>query len=529
LLKLESFGSTSENCSILKIHRQLAMSLTIFIIILILFFGLTSFQTQHQSAYASSNSIYSISQTEILYQCTIKNFANTYTIAEGKLFVISKYDLNCFDARTGKNLWQITVGGGSYAGAPLVVQDGIVFAGVAEGKVITVDANTGKLLPLQFQAIVETSWGSKSTPTAFAVADGRLYVAQTGWRAYNVSTGVLLWETFSPSRTNPPNMPYNDNVWAFDDNLVLAAGIYPSGNNFYNGVYRINSDTGTILWSIPWFSNNQPLVYNGSIIFWNCNETNSDTGQTVLSVDATTGNIFWNLDLKTVIYKPVIYQEQLLFVTSDGHLCMLNLSEGSLVWEVPLKTPYVSSDVSSGISSIQVDSQSQRIFWSYTTMEYIQSTDNFQYEGFLYSLDLTEGNVIWASPFKFNSGFFSYPSVQTEIAVLNNTVFLNTGVDLLTFNKSTGTLFGSTNFEHCLLPIVSAYNKLFVVADLTAIAYTNYSDSAITEPHSLPKTCQQIIVLAVVGIIITLLTLVYRKHRNKHNTPGTVPLIPSFT
>jgi outer membrane protein assembly factor BamB len=517
MFKLDSLAYSSKNCSVFKMPRQLVVPLTIFIIILFTVSGLTAFQTQHQPSVLLQAAASSNSQPEELYKKTIENFANAYGVAEGKLFTTDYAgNLLCFDAQTGKRLWNNTVGSCSQMNI-IEIHDRILYVGSPGGIVKTVDINTGKLLPLQFQAIVDTSWGSKSPPTAFTIVDGRIFVDQSsGWRAYNVSTGELLWESFTGVRTNPPDIPYNVNVWAFDNNLVLATGGYRSGNTFYNGVYRINPDTGTILWSISGFSNNQPLVYNDRIIFWNCNETGIDTGQTVISVDASTGDILWNIDLQTMIYQPIIYQDQLLFATTDGHFCALKLPEGSLFW----KTRLTSNPIFSEALTVQIDSQAQKLFWGYiTAIAYNGKTNNYQYIGNLYSLDLTEGTVIWKN--SFNAGISFYPSTphwQTEIAVLNNAVFLSTGVDLWAFNKLTGMKFGLVEqFEHYLLPIVSEQDKLFVVADLNIIVYHDYLDSTIMEPNSSPKMYQQIIVLVVIVVIVVLLFLVYRKYTNKHN------------
>ncbi|MDR0373344.1 MAG: PQQ-binding-like beta-propeller repeat protein [Nitrososphaerota archaeon] len=517
MVKLKRVQAYIEKCSVLKIQRQLRAPRIIFTIILCAIFGLTAFQIPYQSSILLQAAVPSIAQTEVLYQQTIETFASTYTVAEGKIFVSDDYNLNCFNAQTGKKLWQSNAGGRS---GRIVVQDGIVFAGSAGGKVITIDANNGKLLQLQFQAIVETSGGSKSPPTTFAVADGRLYVEQTGWRAYNTSSGALLWESFSPSSTNPPNIPYNDNVRVFEDSLVLASGIYPSDNTFLRGVYRIDPDTGTVLWSIPDFVSYQPLVYKDKIIFLEHNETNPDTEQTVLSVDATTGDIFWSNKLETIIGQPVIHQDQLLFATTNGYFCALNLAGGKLVWKTPLTPP--PPFAAEAATPIQVDSQTQRIFWGYISTHYNESIDCYQYEGKLYNIGVTEGNVIWTSLFNANitSVAINLPW-QTEIALLNNTVYLKAaiGIDLWALNKTTGTILGMEHYEHYIAPMVSAYNKLFVVADLYVMAYNDYSDNAITEPHSLTKMDKQIIIIATTtaGTIITLSIVVYQKYRKKHN------------
>jgi len=73
-------------------------------------------------------------------------------------------------------------------------------------------------------------------------------------------------------------------------------------------------------------------------------------------------------------------------------------------------------------------------------------------------------------------------------------------------------------FEHYMLPISSAYNQLFVVADLYVIAYSDYLGNATMWSYLLSTVHQQFIVLAVaICAVVVLLILVYLKYIDKHS------------
>ncbi|WP_343383570.1 PQQ-binding-like beta-propeller repeat protein [Candidatus Bathycorpusculum sp.] len=444
----------------------------------------------------------------------MENFATSYTIADGKIFTIDVWgNLVCFDVKTGTRLWKNMIGVYGSVG-PIIVKNGIVYVGSPDygigGVVKTVDVKTGKLLPLQFHAR-DTSSAHKRGPDTFNVINDRIFVQQSSWRVYSAISGKLLWETLAPS-VDLPGLPYLESVWAFEDNLVLASGFFYTKDNTYNekSTYRLNPDIGTVMWSILGFSDKQPLVYNDMIIFWDYKANYADIGQTMIAVEASSGAKLWSINLNEDIYQPTIYNDQLLFVTSNGYIYALNLPDGHLAWNTPVALP-----PESDISPIEVDTQMQMIFWGYTTGWYNESIDNFQYMGNIYSLDVNNGALVWTAPFANNSPHGSL----SKIALLNNTVYLSTSKALWALNKTTGMELGVEPFDHYVQPITSADNKLFVVADLYVIAYTDFGSTNTYPPqltNILPYTIPICIIFLV--IIILMLRLYYRK---KHaNTCG---------
>lgn len=422
----------------------------------------------------------SIPQTMIQYQKDIENFANAYTVAEGKLLFTDAWgNLLCFDAESGRQLWRVSVGGYGSGGPAIVVQDGKVYTGAAGGIVKTVDLNSGNLLDLEFQAIVDTSWGHKSPPTAFLVADGRVYVQQTGWRAFNAGTGELLWESFSPLRINPPGMLYPDNLWALDDNLVVASGTYPIGDSYRSGVYRINPDKGTVVWATLGYSNEEPVVYQDTVILWNYNETYPDRGQTVVSVSAASGETLWSFNVGASTYQPAVYNDLLLFGAYDGNFYALNASDGTIAWktrvtsqnnQITMEGQNPHYPLTPVASQVLVEPQTQRAFWGFA---FVQngwgSTD--QYVGTLSSIDLSTGQALWSVLFEKNVSISGSSSSKIGLALLEDAVFLTAGTDLWVFDQSTGKIIGMEHFDHYIFPLIAMYNKVFVEADLKVTVY----------------------------------------------------------
>jgi len=96
-----------------------------------------------------------------------------------------------------------------------------------------------------------------------------------------------------------------------------------------------------------------------------------------------------------------------------------------------------------------------------------------QYNGTFCRIDLANGKTDWLQNFGNEVTFYVAPSLSPKLgmALLNNTAYVSVGTNLWVFNKATGDSLGMENFDHYLLPPVSAYNLAYVVADLKVIAY----------------------------------------------------------
>jgi len=502
-------------------------------------FGVICLQIQQHQAPVFLQAQSTIPQSNVIFTQDLENFAAAYTVADGKIFTLDVWgNLVCFDAKIGTRLWENKIGVYGSVG-PIIVRNEIAYVGSPDydigGVVKTVDINTGELLPHQFHAR-DTSLAHKRGPDTFTVVNDRVFVKQSSWRAYNAISGKLLWETSAPS-VDLPGPPDLENVWAFEDNLVIATGYFYTDYNTRHekSTYRLNPDKGTVMWSILGFSDKQPLIYKNTIIFQDYKENYADIGQTMMTVEASSGKTLWSINLNEDIYQPIIYKDQLLFVTSNGYIQALDLPDGRLAWKTPVALP-----PESNISPIEIDTQIQRIFWGYTKGWYNESTDNFQYMGNIYNLDLSNGELVWTAPFSNNSTHGSL----SKIALLNKTVYASTGSALWALNKTTGMELGVKPFDHYVRPITSTDNKLFVVADLYVMAYTDFDSTNTDPPTNPPQSTNEpptnppqstnepptnppqstnlwtyaipIFVISLVIVILMLLLYNRKKHHNLH-------------
>ena len=125
------------------------------------------------------------------WQRPIQNFATTLTCADGKVFTTDgQYNVNCYDAKTGRSIWNGT-GLGLVVSKNLAVADGVVCSGMKSGAVGCVDEATG-----------QSKWYQSGTKSRFGVPDALINngvvfgISDSGGfvTAFNASTGELIWE-----------------------------------------------------------------------------------------------------------------------------------------------------------------------------------------------------------------------------------------------------------------------------------------------------------------------------------------------
>jgi outer membrane protein assembly factor BamB len=287
-----------QNAAVLKKRILLITALlTVFLIISVL-------------AYSSIPRYQAVSngETDKLFKLDLQHFANTIAVDDGKFFVLDDYgNLSCFDAATGKVIWQANVGGWRSGG--ILVKNGTIYAGSGYSVVQAVDEATGKLLA-NYTGLLSTSW--KGPAQNFSLADGRMFIEQDGCVAYNVANGETLWKSYPCSMINPQYMPYTDKVWPFEGKLVLAQGTYPTGdqsNPWFSGVYRIDPDKGTPLWSVEGSLYQEPLTYQNMVILPNYAQKAyvPEQAHSVIAVTISSGVKLWSYDVGSPIFKPVIY------------------------------------------------------------------------------------------------------------------------------------------------------------------------------------------------------------------------------
>jgi outer membrane protein assembly factor BamB len=450
-------------------------------------------------------------------QSRIENFATGIAAADGKVFTIDNWGIvDCFNAQTGKEVWSTTTGGYTAMPQSIAVYNGAVYAATRGGVVVSVDEKSGKVL-LQFQAPVSSSIGEKTTPNAFSVGDGCVFVGSDGFAAFNASTGNLLWEWPSASirAYGTHDVPLASMVWPFEDNVFVAQGGVGS-------FYRINPENASVLWYAPGYSSSPPLYSQGQVILWN--EGATSQGQTVVSVNASTGSILWNYNVGSSIYPPIVSAGLLLFAGSNGNFYALYMTNGTLAWKTPVDpqnymTKYNSDQLI--VSSVKVDNQTQEMFWGFMVVksELTAQYGSEQYVGTLSGMSATDGQITWSRQVSY-SGYISpyltsYPNATLGLAVGNHTLYLTAssnpnyitpGGNLWRIDESTGTILGTAHFDHYVLPPVETDNNVAIAADLEMLLLTDSSSSI---------TLQIAIALTVVVIVVALVVVLVLKKKLK--------------
>ena len=235
-------------------------------------------------------------------------------------------------------------------------------------------------------------------------------------------------------------------------------------------IHRVNPDDGTALWRINGTFSGHPVSYQGQVIMHN------QTG--IFSLDETTGASLWSYNVGALIYQPVAYNGLLVFEASDGNVYALHLSDGTLAWKTHVDSQNITSLANSdnplkGLT-IQIDPQNQRAIGGFavtTQLAAFVQNGSDEYTGFLCSLDINNGSIVWTKQFSAN-GDVSHENARFNFALTENNIYLTTEFsDLWIFSKSTGNIIECQHFEHYVSSPVAADNRVFVAADLWLIAY----------------------------------------------------------
>lgn len=125
------------------------------------------------------------------WQRPIEHFATTLASADGKVFLTdAQGNVECFDAGTGRSIWNGTgLGGQNSAG--LVVANGCLYGGMRWGYVGCMDEATG-----QDKWTLISAFYRNDPPDSIIVNNGRLFVVSKGVsysvNAADASTGEVL-------------------------------------------------------------------------------------------------------------------------------------------------------------------------------------------------------------------------------------------------------------------------------------------------------------------------------------------------
>ncbi len=435
------------------------------------------------------NSILNPEGSRVLWQRPIENFATGLAAADGKVFTLDiSGNVDSYDTQGGKSIWNGSIGG--YWAAGLTVSNSRVYGGSQLATVGCLDEATGQFHWSFIGEIASDLWDKKA-PDNVIVKDGRVFAIDGGVSVHNATTGELLWqaEPIGPLSGIFGNITDMSTWWVgayplggypFESNFVYALG----GNLSNSYIYKLNTDNGVILWSsnitvltnpmppplVPGFisgSLNVLATYQGQVIIQNGNQ--------ILSLNDTSGDSLWNIDVGTSIYQPTAYNGLLLFGASDGNFYALHMANGTIAWKTKVDSQNLLSFVDENNTlttyPIQVDAQNQRLFWSFGVTQQLGTTSenkHDKYIGYVCSLELANGNLVWTRQIQDSGVFYGSP---VNLVFNKNAVFLNENNALWIFSASTGTLARNQDFDHYVLPPIILDNEVFVASDLQLTAY----------------------------------------------------------
>jgi len=227
----------------------------------------------------------------------------TPVVVDGVMYVTGPWSIvYAIDARTGKKLWTYDPGvprEGGYKGCCDVVNRGValykgkVFVGAYDGRLIALDAVTGK--PVWEKDTVIDHSHSYTITGAPRVARGKVIIgnggAEYGVRgyvtAYDVETGNQAWRWFAVP--GDPSKPYED------ESMAAAAKTWDPA-----GKYWVNGGGGTPWDSITYDPDlNTVYIGTGNGAPWNRHVRSPSGGDnlylaSIVALDANTGKYKWH-------------------------------------------------------------------------------------------------------------------------------------------------------------------------------------------------------------------------------------------
>jgi outer membrane protein assembly factor BamB len=416
------------------------------------------------------------------------NFAINLAVDDGKVFTLDKTAgiVNCYDNQTGTSIWNSTLPDGPFYVSGLVVANGKVYCGTWNDHVDALDEATGRFL-WSFQGIWVTYPGHPIPPYSVIVKDNRVYSITDAVSVHDATTGAFLWQA-APGETGTPTPSYgfgnitDFKTWSVGGYLLTGNTfdgdyVYATGGDKYSNMsfFKLNTNNGAIVWrsSVTWDDGIRIGGVNYTPNVWAVSQDQVIIENTLIvhvlfSLNATSGEELWSLNLDQPVYSPVVYGNLMLYGSADGNLNALNMGNGTIAWKTKIDPQnlfsFVNNTNPAQTSRILIDSPNQRLFWSFGVK---QSETSGNYTVTVFSLDLTSGKVTWSK--QIDATGLAYATLDL---FGSHNIYLKGDASLWIFNESTGDLVQHMQFEHYVLAPIVAGNETFVAADLQLSAYT---------------------------------------------------------
>jgi outer membrane protein assembly factor BamB len=415
-----------------------------------------------------------------LWQRPLKNFATSLTVGDGKVFTIDDPgNVFCFDSQNGESLWNSSGKGRARNPTP-VLSEGLFYFGFEERELGCLDINNGTLI-WTFENLPAPEEPLKGVSAHPIIEGDRLFAMTGSVSAFNLTTRRLLWQAV-PGQTNfgisLPDGPMK--ITLLHGDIFDGKYVYATGGNYSNlHYYKIDTVSKKIVWCseatwgayfVPFFNPSSipypdVLAVSQEKVIIRVRITDEDFVNLFLCLDSNTGKELWSFDVGASIYNTTVQDNLLLFGSGDGYFYALHLEDGTLGWKTKVDSQNLFSSGVHSSSPIQIDTENQRLFWSYATEE-----NETNYTGALMSLSLADGKMIWMTETNSSCGGLVYNN-YTGMLFLTTQRFA-ADVGLWIFYASTGDLIDSQQqYDHYILPPIVYGKETFVAADLWLTVY----------------------------------------------------------
>lgn len=323
----------------------------------------------------------------------------------GRLYLFTLDDqakrdvLTCFDANTGKIIWQESYENGytaDYKGtrATPLIDGQFIYTYGGNGQLTSRQLADGKMV-WQTNVMKETggsnlTWGLASTPLLY---NGKLHV-QAGKNApilvaVDQKTGKIAWQ--SEKGLGGYAHPVLADVGG-NKQMVAFGG---------NAVWGFDADTGKTLWKQQWETrydvNAMTPVYRDGLLFIS---SAYDRGCMMLRLSATGAEKLWENKNMKAHFQPMLFEDGVIYGNSQGTLTCLDWKTGEVKWAAREPAMRLGNGGSLNRFGDKLITMSER-----AKLTLLKATP----EGFevISQVDrLFDGNHIWSTPLIYNGKLY---------------------------------------------------------------------------------------------------------------------------
>ncbi len=254
----------------------------------------------------------------------------------------SMYGINL---ETGKIIWQYNTLGEDMP-TP-VYNNGVVYFANGNKDFYALSALSGNLLwKLNIGSIVSMS-------SAVMIGNNIYFGGASPYKFFdiNISTRKVQWSDYFPNITGAldDTTPTYSNGYIYTNSTHLTNVSKDIG---YEYLYKINAQTGKIIWTInegigiinlP----SDPMEGSVSTIIGNTLYTSSNTARKVFAININTEKMLWSYKVNSMINAPFIEYNGLLYIlTTAGNIYVLEVNNGEFVAKRTLGGPEIASGLS---------------------------------------------------------------------------------------------------------------------------------------------------------------------------------------